>query len=253
MERFSQDFQQINIKTGDKVLFYKGKFVINELCFCTDSSKVWNPKVHKKISITEIVNDKWIKSISQYLLTYGKKEGLGTLPLYLTGELPENIFLNETHKQLIQKSLPILEEVLDKAINGKITESALQATKLIGLGPGLTPSGDDFLVGLLSTLLFAKERKDILGKLTEELKVHVKENAHKTTFLSKELLQFACNEEFSEIFHDFYETLREKDENKIIDATIKFMELGHSSGTDTLGGIVFGIILITNLISSLQN
>ncbi|MBS0447789.1 MAG: DUF2877 domain-containing protein [Proteobacteria bacterium] len=44
------------------------------------------------------------------------------------------------------------EAVCDALVRGDAAEAATHACTLIGLGPGLTPSGDDFLVGLLAVL-----------------------------------------------------------------------------------------------------
>jgi hypothetical protein len=56
----------------------------------------------------------------------------------------------------------LLEEALHRAVAlcGALVEHAIDrarswAEQLVGLGPGLTPSGDDFLTGLLVTLAYA--------------------------------------------------------------------------------------------------
>lgn len=104
--------------------------------------------------------------------------------------------------------------------------------KLLGLGFGLTPSGDDFLVGFLSASWFFSELKPFDFFLK-----NVKINYSKTNFISAEYLRYSYEGRISEIIT-----------NAIVSVTYKktdtdfwlnnLVNTGDTSGKDTLFGIL---------------
>ena len=115
---------------------------------------------------------------------------------------------------------------------------------LAGLGPGLTPSGDDVLGGfaaimaLLSTQLSADSisRKHIAAKIAAVAKP-------RTTKLSGILLEFASLGEVSEQLGTLLLTLMlpaEKFET-VLKAADHVLAFGASSGGDTLIGMLLGL------------
>lgn len=76
-------------------------------------------------------------------------------------------------------------------------------SQLAGLGPGLTPAGDDFLLGLLLGLWATQPEKEVGG-----LAKRVAETAvPRTTQLSAAWLQAAAQGEAWRAWHDFLQTL----------------------------------------------
>lgn len=113
---------------------------------------------------------------------------------------------------------------------GRLGEAAGEMCSMIGLGPGLTPSGDDFLIGLMAILRMIGER-EFLPLLCGEIKRHLQ----KTNDISAAYLYHACHGEFSEPFHGLFSA------GKLVAAVEKIASVGHSSGTDALAGIYFGV------------
>ncbi|MEG1491408.1 MAG: DUF2877 domain-containing protein [Oscillospiraceae bacterium] len=109
--------------------------------------------------------------------------------------------------------------------------AALKAADLLGLGEGLTPSGDDFLCGMLAAtdMLGTKDAQLARASLVRELRPSLS----KTNDISAAFLDCAINGYFS---------------NAVISlacggnaqsVTNDFSKIGHSSGADTLSGIIF--------------
>lgn len=120
-----------------------------------------------------------------------------------------------------------------------------EATRgLAGLGPGLTPSGDDVLGGfaaimtLLSTQLSADSisRKHIASTIAEVAKPL-------TTKLSAVLLQYASRGEISEPFGKLLLSLNLPAEEfeSVHKAADRVLAFGASSGGDTLLGMLLGL------------
>jgi Protein of unknown function (DUF2877) len=100
---------------------------------------------------------------------------------------------------------------------------------LIGLGPGLTPSGDDFLIGALAAL-------DALGQTnTHAALAHtVVAGAGRTSPLSASLLRAATGH-IGENLHAMVAALVTGDADAAISAAAR---IGHTSGFDALAGAV---------------
>jgi hypothetical protein len=149
-------------------------------------------------------------------------------------------------------SLPFAEKLIQsvKDRDSNLFQEAWEG--LLGLGPGLTPSGDDFLEGFMAAHhIMASpfvQNLDILDS-NESLR----ETAEKKTVpISCQFLSCALRGVYSEILYMVFESLRSTEqlrkngnplqlrqrEKKQIEY---FLKWGHSSGADTLTGIVFGL------------
>lgn len=111
--------------------------------------------------------------------------------------------------------------------------------KLLGLGNGLTPSGDDFLVGLLSGLHFFDLEED-----ERQLKNIIASNKHKTTAISESFMRESLDDCYSEIILSLYGSLEIKSSSLISQNVTAILSYGHSSGMDILSGILFAVYLI---------
>lgn len=111
--------------------------------------------------------------------------------------------------------------------------------KIIGRGLGLTPSGDDVLVGLLAILKATGKNKG----LVEKIKNSIENNGRtKTTDISYEYLDYAVQGKFSNIVKETCIDLIMGDKYKVLNSAMNLIHMGHTSGMDTLKGILLGAI-----------
>ncbi|MEW9676045.1 DUF2877 domain-containing protein [Lentibacillus sp. L22] len=109
----------------------------------------------------------------------------------------------------------------------------------IGRGPGLTPSGDDMITGICAGLHIFNQSDSIFSrKLKHFLVEHGKQ---KTTKISLEYLFYAAENQFHSHLIYLCKRLVQSDVNKLINAMEIMRQIGHTSGTDTLIGILLGI------------
>lgn len=113
--------------------------------------------------------------------------------------------------------------------------AAEYAVKLIGLGRGLTPSGDDFLAGMFS-LLFAA------GTDIAAVAEAVKANLDRTSKISGAYLAAVLDGEHFTIYEHAVKALLGDGDVKT--HTDFVLPLGASSGTDTLCGALFAAKVI---------
>jgi hypothetical protein len=107
-------------------------------------------------------------------------------------------------------------------------------TKLVGLGPGLTPSGDDFLVGMLVVLSLAG-RIDLVAAVDQVIRPIL---AKGTGPISRLHLAAAFDGESSERLHAMVNAVLTGDYDVLESQLILISQVGHCSGWDTLAGAV---------------
>lgn len=113
--------------------------------------------------------------------------------------------------------------------------AAKQLIHLIGLGIGLTPSGDDFLCGTLAAGILCNQTSH---PFIRALQRQIKEHLNDTNDISRAFLRCALNGQFSKAVIQLSHAASSEE---ILHA---FTKIGHSSGTDTLSGIYYGACLL---------
>jgi len=108
---------------------------------------------------------------------------------------------------------------------------------LAGLGPGLTPAGDDFLVGMMAALhatgqIAPSERQPPLAQLIATTA------AAQTTLLSATWLQHAGTGHFSQRWHELILALNRELPAQIQQAVVQLKATGATSGVDGLFGFI---------------
>jgi hypothetical protein len=112
----------------------------------------------------------------------------------------------------------------------------------IGKGRGLTPAGDDFLLGVLAAAHGLRPLLPQAEQVIQRLTAPGLFNAYQTTSVSAHYLQLALAGHFSQpvqrlVFH----LLQTADATQVQQALNATLAIGASSGADTSAGIVYAI------------
>ena len=133
-----------------------------------------------------------------------------------------------------------------------IAQVARKGRELVGLGPGLTPSGDDFLGGLLFAVHFLKIAYpgDFPGH--QEPIVDLIEWAGTQTHpISHTILGDLALGHGPEPLHDVITALLTgEDLSRPTVGVARLVEIGHNSGWDILAGLLTGMLLVEGKIKS---
>ncbi|WON76247.1 DUF2877 domain-containing protein [Serratia sp. UGAL515B_01] len=175
-------------------------------------------------SITHINWFKWSQWINQHALSGNS----------LFDYLGDNIFYQEMARLLQSNRCALLKAIsrnenIDKEINA-----------LIGLGIGLTPSGDDYLVGLCSILMLSGNP---LRKYREIFLTALNKAKEKTTLLSAITLEEAINQRYRQVIGELIEKIVQDDSDLIIHTINEIKKVGSSSGCDMLFGMADACLL----------
>jgi len=114
------------------------------------------------------------------------------------------------------------------------------ARRLVGFGPGLTPSGDDFLVGWLKGLwLMAGESVTIHEALRSLCRSLLPDLAQRTTPVGVTYIRYALEGEFAEVLAHAAAAFGSPSSPQIVaDRLRQLMAQGETSGTDTAAGLL---------------
>ena len=131
---------------------------------------------------------------------------------------------------------------LERLRNGDVSA----VPSLVGLGDGLTPSGDDILVGFMAALDFASDahpsaeyRKAVTTALPQPL-------GSFTTRLSSQMLTTAIEGCYAEPILEVLSIIYGKSYDLLPEAARRLERMGHRSGMDTMQGIIAGLDLVQN-------
>ena len=130
-------------------------------------------------------------------------------------------------------SLPALT-LCQGLVQGDLNAIQNGAAALAGLGPGLTPAGDDFILGatLATWLIYPNKRAQPLVALA------VANAIPRTALLSAAWIKAAGHGEAGRRWHDLFDALSGKSKAKFEESLVDLASVGHTSGSDALAGFL---------------
>ncbi len=233
-----QKLCSIVFKAGMKAVTNKDEIKMPEVCISIKltGAKVWDSSpLFFRSTVSEEILNKNIEKIRDLTLKYGEMEGIASI---LDGDKVANHY-----KDFIINSVKRLTRGISDFDYKEITEAS---KRLIGLGPGLTPAVDDFLLGILASLYYIgyyfgnhlENLKKIAGFMIYDL-------PGRTTFISEIMLRSGMKARFSEPIRDLM--LAVIHNTSVQDKCINLLSIGETSGSDCAAGIVFGGALMAKV------
>lgn len=138
-----------------------------------------------------------------------------------------------------------MESLLRALAAGESATAAAALVPLVGLGEGLTPSCDDFLLGILAVLHYGQAAltgpQAVCGGVVAAETVRLSAGS---TPVSANYLRLAAEGGFSERLEAAVLALVSPSEDDMLPAARALMDTGHSSGTDSLVGVILGATFI---------
>lgn len=156
----------------------------------------------------------------------------------------QGVFGSRPAMAVIQSYASQLTDGLCRAYaEGNIQWIALYASRLAGMGPGLTPAGDDWLAGWLVGLrarqaLEASDRSEPPLPLDNVAQVVLRSAEGNTHALSWAFLRAAAHGAVSHAWHTLLSALTDADPTAASEAGREVMRYGGTSGADMLAGFL---------------
>lgn len=169
-----------------------------------------------------------VGTVKQFIDLHGKSGGMKR------SNSPISEFEAETSRLLQQRTSLLRGELM----NQRFDHFQSYAINLVGLGPGLTPSGDDFLVGLFAVIHLENSPCYIYKQLCENVITQMKPL---TNAISYTTLKKAANGQVRESICSLNYAILYGTEADSIQALRKVLAIGSSSGTDIALGLISGL------------
>jgi hypothetical protein len=213
-------------------------------------ARVWRPEISlpRKVYIPRLYRN--TSTALNEIKIHGRPEGFKPLLPYLKCMLKNRnnkkgkVKLDKTTYQT-DYAFPLIRNMVNNLFEKDVGRAVENGKGLIGLGVGLTPSGDDFLCGFMAMLSTV-----FSGYLAEEREFFEKFNSHlvtqieaRTNLISREYLIIHSRGNPTESTCNMIQDVVDGSSN-MKNSIKKLCEVGHSSGTDIAIGVVLGFCIL---------
>jgi hypothetical protein len=159
-------------------------------------------------------------------------------------------YFSGTYEDLFRKHVLQAKKDLILSLSvGNLSDSVRISSQLIGLGQGLTPSGDDVLSGIMAAGVYCGLAYPLLSPFISELNNRIMfSSKNRTTIFSQVFLEDSSQ---GEVVQPLRELLRgilcRKDQRALLELTRQVLNLGGTSGADMLEGALGGLNVFLKL------
>jgi uncharacterized protein DUF2877 len=157
--------------------------------------------------------------------------------------IAEDLFrLDESARtEISRRAGKAMRDLLPATRQHELTDSSA-VSSLIGLGPGLTPSGDDLLVGYMAGLWCTIRGKSERAQFVSNFGETISHFSHKTNDISRTYLYHAVYGQVSSRLASLAEAIGHgvKPE-QLLRIAESAMKIGHTSGMETVTGLLAGL------------
>jgi hypothetical protein len=197
---------------------------------------IWEPRLDWQ-ALSRSLHDlmDWLPIVREALTTHAPENSLGRL------QFPSRSSAGATNRLGTGLSESFLRAASSPAstlchglVQGDLDAIRSGATALAGLGPGLTPAGDDFILGaaFATWLIYPCQRaKPLVGLV-------VANAIPRTTLLSAAWIKAAGRGEAGRRWHNLFDALSGKSKAKFEESLVDLASVGHTSGSDALAGFL---------------
>ena len=154
--------------------------------------------------------------------------------------IAEKLFHASARAGVPHKAGEAMRDLVDATRRYDLDRSAVKA--LIGLGSGLTPSGDDLLVGYLTGLWCTGQDKNEGMQFVASLGETIIDLSSKTNDISRTYLYHAAQGQVSSRLANLAEGIRRgENPGHLSEIAEAAMSVGHTSGMDAVTGLLIGL------------
>ena len=231
--------ESLGLKTGDDVIVQEGVIKIGDLVNVDfDDANVISARLRCRkpiLSKSEIQAN--VELVRDKAVLTGSMLGIGHL-LEIQRDRGQSL---ETGPNLFTRSIkPRLASFLMALRVGEEKDLKTVIENLVGLGPGLTPSSDDMLAGILSIIRLHDSKSGSKRRIDALSKAVISIPSGRTTLVSEELLKQAALGNVNESISGLCSAILTEDQRTVEIETKRVLSIGGSSGMDTIVGIVIG-------------
>ncbi|MEW6222800.1 MAG: DUF2877 domain-containing protein [Candidatus Hadarchaeota archaeon] len=236
----SETMGALGVKSGMKVQVAAGWVVVGGvLSISLKEAKLWQPPTSVENPLALELVEQNLEKAKKVAIGWAGTEGISQLLKHLD-EVIEGGVISADLNAISKTALPHISKMVESTRKGDISGVKTSAKGIIGLGPGLTPSGDDFLSGFVSALWWFSRS---FGKgivVADEINASIFYEAKKTNLLSRQLLQHAVHGEVNERVGKLLLAILSGAQSEIGPLVEQVAKIGETSGVDMMVGLLLG-------------
>lgn len=141
---------------------------------------------------------------------------------------------------IVVRARAVLPRLIQSARQLDIVTSLSVALPLLGAGPGLTPSWDDLLIGLLCGLRATSGSNLNQSRFIRQFGLAMSSASEKTTAVSRAYIQRTLDGAGPVWVEDVLVAIAAGDSFRTHSATARALRIGHTSGADMMLGVMLG-------------
>ncbi len=213
----------LNYRDINSIKIDNNSITIRNSCIKLNKNKIYNSLIELN-SLNEDVFETNLKIFQKCLLRYSPCKSL----TFLLDKERENNFHQGFEKELLKKMKLGVRYILENNL--------LEGVKKIkGAGSGLTPSGDDFIAGLLFGLYILEK---IYSLNLKEIREEIYNISKSNNIISNTFLYLAKEGSFFKKLKELVLSLFYSGEKEVFMNTKKIMNMGATSGSDLATGLL---------------
>ena len=244
----TESMPSLGVRKGVQVRRVSDRVLVGEVLeISLKDVGLWRPKTRAERCLGPKLIKRNLELAKRLAASKGGREGLGQLLKHVdeiaAGKRPQTSDLNAVARAVLPQLINLVKATKSENVEG--VKGAAQ--KLIGLGPGLSPSADDALSGFTAALWWVSRslNKDIdrVKKINET----IASCSEKTTMLSQQLLKHAAKGETNERVGELLEAILAGAPPKVESGIEEVLKIGETSGIDTVVGVLVGLNLFLSM------
>ncbi len=204
---------------------------------------LWDPKAYPALGAHPEALSRCLAEVYQAAATRSPEQSLARLLPHLNEEDLPPALRAVGH---FPRSHALIAGLTDSLARRNRRSLKVVTSSLAGLGPGLTPAGDDFLAGVLLALALTQEHRAD-AELSEIAGLLLETAAPRTHEISAAYLRAAHAGETSEPWHALIRALSAGNTGDAAAAAETVMRFGETSGADMLAGFLVGMGATSNI------
>lgn len=236
-------FNALNVNVGDHITTTDTKFYLgNRLLVDVAEYVTWEKTDKSKlIKYDTKKHESLVDTLYKRIIETGKLDGIASVVYFFDEDVfgnvqAENLELERNH--YVNFIIERLERFIDDYKNCDLSRIEESFVRIIGFGPGLTPSVDDFICGLFSASKNLCTFYDVSDNYISILGEKLVEKLHlKTTRISEEMIRHCFQNNISRTYDVLLTTLLYETKEDLEASISKVIEFGDTSGTDFLAGV----------------
>lgn len=234
-------FDRYNVFAGDRVACRAGIIRLLHRGFSVDlrPAELWKctlPPLQANLKM-EPVNRAWRLSLAIALNHLASFHGIADAALAV---LEIGVFQSPSPLKL--QVFHAVTALTHATKDTNVGPAVAAASQLIGLGPGLTPAGDDFVSGFITGMWSTAKDDNFVSRFIQPFISRLRHHFVRTTDLSAAFLTDSVNQAPSEATINLVGAITEGQPASVVErVTRAALNIGSTSGADMVAGILLGL------------